>query len=329
MFTLRRQTLAAIVCLFAVFAAATHARKMVVGHRGSVATAPENTMLGFQHAIEQGCDGIETDLQVSKDGYVVLIHDSTVDRTTDGTGRVADMTLAELQALDAGCWKGAEFCGQKIPTFDDLLNLVKGKNIFIVMDQKADGLGRYIRAALDRVGGMDDMVVGSCWTDEQITDLRTYLPKSRMQKLGYAPVSYDGTWWSSWNEKGVSGFSFDFKTVNQNFAQDAHKHLMSIFTWTVNKEADIRAVLARDVDGIITDQNALAISIVNESLKLNTVEDAVVSDDADSQDTESSKLSGPFLPAVVGVGAALGCVAGAVATASIIKRRRMASYSQV
>ncbi len=83
---------------------------------------------------------------------VTLAQSRTVDRTTDGTGRVADKTLAELQALDAGCWKGPQFCGQTIPLFDDLLRLVKGKNIFIVMDQKADGLGRYIRAALDRVG---------------------------------------------------------------------------------------------------------------------------------------------------------------------------------
>ena len=97
----------------------------VAAHRGASASHPENTMEAFRAAIEMGVDQIETDVRITADGELVLIHDATVDRTTNGTGKVAQMTLAELQALDAGCKKDPAFTGAKIPTFRDLLELVK------------------------------------------------------------------------------------------------------------------------------------------------------------------------------------------------------------
>jgi len=97
----------------------------VAAHRGWCETYPENTMLAFKKAIEVGVDQIETDLRMSSDGEIVLIHDDTVDRTTDGTGLVEEKTLLELKALDAGVKKGEEFKGEKIPTFIELMELVK------------------------------------------------------------------------------------------------------------------------------------------------------------------------------------------------------------
>ncbi len=97
----------------------------VAGHRGWPAVYPENTMPSFRAALEAGVDQIETDVRITKDGYLVLIHDATADRTTDGTGRVDEMTLAELQALDAGIKKGEQFRGTRVPLFSDLLDLVK------------------------------------------------------------------------------------------------------------------------------------------------------------------------------------------------------------
>ena len=97
----------------------------VAAHRGWCSVYPENTMAAFRAALEIGVDQIETDIRISKDGELVLIHDSTVDRTTDGSGKVCDMTLAQLQALDAGCKKDAAFAGERIPLFRDLMELVK------------------------------------------------------------------------------------------------------------------------------------------------------------------------------------------------------------
>lgn len=96
----------------------------VVGHRGAAGVQPENTLAGFQYALNLGCEYVETDVHLSKDGHLVIIHDDTVDRTTNGSGRVAEMTLAELRALDAGQ-------GRQIPLLQEVLDVVRGKAILL------------------------------------------------------------------------------------------------------------------------------------------------------------------------------------------------------
>lgn len=97
----------------------------VAAHRGFCDRYPENTMEAFRAAAELGVDQIETDVRVTKDGELVLIHDSTVDRTTNGTGKVCDKTYAELLALDAGSYRGEEFAGAYVPTFREFMEYVK------------------------------------------------------------------------------------------------------------------------------------------------------------------------------------------------------------
>ena len=97
----------------------------VAAHRGWSTKYPENTMLALKAALDLGVDQIETDIRITKDGELVLIHDATVDRTTNGSGKVCDFTLAELKGLDAGSWKGDEFAGQQIPTLIEFMEMVK------------------------------------------------------------------------------------------------------------------------------------------------------------------------------------------------------------
>jgi glycerophosphoryl diester phosphodiesterase len=98
-----------------------------VGHRGAKGHAPENTMISFMMGADMGVNAIETDVHLSKDGEVVLIHDHTVDRTTNGHGLVKDMTLAELKKLDAGSWFDPRFAGERIPTLTELLAWAKDR----------------------------------------------------------------------------------------------------------------------------------------------------------------------------------------------------------
>ncbi len=100
---------------------------IAVGHRATVKFAPENTIAAIEKAIEQGVDLLELDIRQSKDGVFVIMHDATVTRTTNGRGRVNEMTLKELQALDAGSWFGDGFKGEKIPTLKDALAAMKGR----------------------------------------------------------------------------------------------------------------------------------------------------------------------------------------------------------
>jgi glycerophosphoryl diester phosphodiesterase len=104
--------------------------KGICAHRGAMATHPENTIVAFKEAIRLGVHMIEFDVFKTKDGALVVIHDKTLDRTTNGSGKVADFTLAEIKSLDAGSWKGPEFFGEKVPTFDEVLQIMP-RNIWL------------------------------------------------------------------------------------------------------------------------------------------------------------------------------------------------------
>lgn len=105
-------------------------------HRGASGYCPENTMAAFEKAIKLGCDSIETDVHLTADGELVLIHDEKVDRTTNSTGFVKDFTFKELRKLDAGSWYSSSYSKEKIPTAEELLILAKENNISINFELK-------------------------------------------------------------------------------------------------------------------------------------------------------------------------------------------------
>ncbi len=100
---------------------------VVVGHRGTVTHAPENTIAAIEKAIEFGADLIEIDIRETLDGHLVLMHDASVDRTTNGSGLISEMTLAEARQLDAGSWFDGKFAGERVPTLDEALAAMKGR----------------------------------------------------------------------------------------------------------------------------------------------------------------------------------------------------------
>lgn len=134
----------------------------LMAHRGNRAACPENTLAAFRRALEDGADIIETDLHVTADGALVCIHDATVDRTTDGSGRVADMTLAEIKALSAS-YRRAGFAGERVPTLAEALALLPA-DVGIALELKADAfldaeVCRRLVVALDDAGRRAQAVV--------------------------------------------------------------------------------------------------------------------------------------------------------------------------
>lgn len=111
-------------------------RVLLGAHRGDRRHYPENTMAAFRAAVKIGCDAIETDVRMTKDGHLVLIHDRDVDRTTNGHGKVDDMTLDELRELDAGSWKSPVFTGEKIPTVEEFLDLIAPTGMLVNWELK-------------------------------------------------------------------------------------------------------------------------------------------------------------------------------------------------
>src|SRR5215207_11286279 len=106
-------------------------RVWVVGHRGAMGHCPENTLASFARGLELGADWIEMDVHLSRDGAVVVIHDETLDRTTNGHGLVRDCNLAELTALDAGVWFSPAYAGERIPTLDELLAFARDRQTVV------------------------------------------------------------------------------------------------------------------------------------------------------------------------------------------------------
>jgi len=124
------------IALSIAAAAWCQARQVVaIAHRGEHLVRPENTIPAFEEAIRVGADYIEVDVQTTADGKLVLSHDNTVDRCTNGTGKIAEMTFQQVEALDAGIKRGPQFAGTKVPTFDQALDLARGK-IGIYVDVK-------------------------------------------------------------------------------------------------------------------------------------------------------------------------------------------------
>lgn len=140
-------------------------RTLNFGHRGASYDAPANTITAFERAAEAGADGVELDVMLSKDGAVVVIHDETVDSTTDGHGPVNGFTLAELKALDAGSYKGAQYAGARIPTLDEVFEAV-GKRLLINVELKgmtarADGLEAQVAHLIARHGMAQRVIISS------------------------------------------------------------------------------------------------------------------------------------------------------------------------
>jgi glycerophosphoryl diester phosphodiesterase len=107
-------------------------RPFVCGHRGFSAAAPENTIAAFEAALQAGAEVIETDVRLTHDGHVVVIHDQSVDRTTNGSGHVRDLSLAQVKALDAGAWFAPRFAGERVPTLSEILEWCAGRVVFLV-----------------------------------------------------------------------------------------------------------------------------------------------------------------------------------------------------
>lgn len=152
-----------------------------VAHRGASDRYPENTLLAFERALEAGADAIECDVHLTADGEVVVIHDATVDRTTNGHGEVAALTLDELRQLDAGSWKDARFSGQRIPTLREVAELVRGRvPLFVEVKGRSPELPARLVDVL-RAGGVQDQVWLFTADNECLRQLHRLAPEMRVR----------------------------------------------------------------------------------------------------------------------------------------------------
>ena len=227
---------------------------LIFGHSGAQAYAPSNTLPAFLLAAEKGAHGTELDVHRSKDGHPVCLHDFTVDASTNGTGRVADLTLEELKALDAGSWFSQDFAGEKIPTLDEVFEAI-GQKLFINVEIKSiteetDGIEQCVADCILR-HDMSERVFISSFNPLTLKRFREILPDVPIGFL-YGKES-PAIAHELIKDISVEAIHPESSLITSELVEKAHADGQRVNAWTVNDSK--RAAELRDlgVDCIITD----------------------------------------------------------------------------
>ena len=241
--------------------------RLVIAHRGGAGLWPENTLFAFRNAIRIGADALEFDVHATSDGELVVIHDATVDRTTDGSGRVDEMTWDSLRSLDAGHrWTddGASFpfrgMGLRVPSLEDVLNALPETRMIIELKNVSETARARFSETIAKSPYPERKVLAS-FQSESVRYFRDNNP-------GIATSSTVGEVLRFWvlNSLGL-GFAFvpggetmqvpprslNLPLVTRGFVSGAHRHNVDIYVWTINREEDMRKHVTQGADGIMTD----------------------------------------------------------------------------
>jgi glycerophosphoryl diester phosphodiesterase len=251
-------------------------RPLVFAHRGGSALGPENTVAAFDRGIAAGADGIELDVHLSADGVVIVHHDATLDRTTDGSGPVRTRTAAELQRLDAACRFGAaqgfplRGAGICVPTLAEVLHRYPDRRLIIEMKENTVAMGEAVAAVVRATGAADRVCAAgfglrAAWAARRVlpematsathTEVRLALYRSWLRwPVRHAP--YGGY--------QVPEHAGRIRVVSRRFIRHAHDGGLRVQVWTVDHADDMRRLLGWGVDALISDQPDVAVRVVGE-----------------------------------------------------------------
>jgi glycerophosphoryl diester phosphodiesterase len=227
----------------------------IAAHRGDRATAPENTVPAFEAAVLSGSGFIEVDVQLTADGYPVLIHDRTVDRTTTGTGAVADLTLAEIRSLDAGSWYAPAFTGVQVPMWGEFLDILVGANdVTALVELKHAWSPDDIETLMGGIyfRGLQDRIVFASFSSTTVRalhDAAPLIPRVLIRRvLPLDPVAVAQRYDVIAIMTRSSALEARPDTIEQ-----MHAAGLGVLLYTLNSEERWGEALAYGVDGIVTD----------------------------------------------------------------------------
>ncbi len=240
----------------------------IFGHRGSAGTHPENTMIGFQEAERVGADGIEFDIQLTKDGVPVIIHDETLERTTNGTGYVAHKTYVELRNYDASYTYSGQFGFNPIPSLEEVLQWGQSTNLLFNIELKNNVLPYegIEQKVIDLVHAfqLKDRVIISSFNHESI--YRCRLIDSNIETAAL----YEEKLFKPWNYAktiGVEGTHPHIQVFDLTVLSEAKKAGLAVRPYIVNKSKIIRQMIKSQVSGFFTDCPKKAINIRDGKLR--------------------------------------------------------------
>jgi glycerophosphoryl diester phosphodiesterase len=232
-------------------------KPLILAHRGACADAPENTLAAFARAFELGADGVELDVTLTRDGVPVVIHDDTVDRTTNSKGAVAALTLAEIQQLDAGAWFGEKFRGERIPTLAQVFDLVPAGKIVNVeikgTSVRDDGLPLAIIRVIEDKNFAERVILSSFnpFALYRAAFLAPRLPRGLLY-AATLPIYLRRAWLRPIAR--VTAMHPDHTLVTRRFVRWTRAKKYKINTWTVDDPGEARRLADLGVDAIITNK---------------------------------------------------------------------------
>jgi glycerophosphoryl diester phosphodiesterase len=237
----------------------------IIAHRGASSAAPENTLSAFNLAAALGADAVELDVKLSKDGAPIIMHDPTVERTTDGTGRVCDLTLAELKRLDAGAWKDSKFAGERAPTLAEVFESV-GRRLWINVEltnytTRGDGLEAVVTALIRKMG-LQSRVLLSSFDPFTLRNARRLDPSLPIAQLTASDMALPLR--EAWLAPFIPHEARhpDVAQLKQKGVAYFKKRGYRVNVWTIDDPADMREFVRQGVDGLITDVPDVAKSII-------------------------------------------------------------------
>lgn len=253
-------------------------RPRVYAHRGGCDLGPENTIAAFDIGMSTGADGLELDVHLSADGVVVVHHDKTLDRTTNGSGPLAARTADELARLDAGYWftRGGEYPfrgrGIGVPTLREVLARYRGVPTVIEIKVYTAAMGQAVADEIRRADAVDDVCVAG-YGPASARAARAALPEAAASahKLEVRLALYRS--WCRYPVRHAPYHTYQvpecaegFRIVSPRFIRDAHAAGLKVEVWTVDEEADMRRLLEWGVDGLISNRPDVAVRVRDEFL---------------------------------------------------------------
>ena len=240
-------------------------RTRVIAHRGFSGAAPENTLAAIRAAIEIGADMAEIDVTLTSDEEIVVIHDETLDRTTDGSGEVFGFTLAEIRQLDAGSWFDPRFAGERVPTLDEVLTEVDGRillNVEIKSEAVARGVVAKVAAAI-REHGMIEQVVVSSFSPEALQQMHQAAPEIHTAVLYNTKFHQGQDAVEIVTDLDASVFNIKRQRLSRKMLRRCREHGIPVGLYTVNKPRRLRRLVDKGIDAIFTDHPERLLEILN------------------------------------------------------------------
>lgn len=228
-------------------------RILVTGHRGAAGLEPENTVRSFRRACDLGVDRVETDVHLTRDGHLVCIHDATVDRTTNGSGPVAEMLFADLRQLDAGQ-------GERIPTLEEAMAAVRGRAV-LQIELKGEGTVLPTLRTLEAAGLSPTEFLLTCFDASRLEEVRAQRPEWPVSLLFGQPPA-DAV--ARARQVGANGISVQFTHLTRAWVEAAHAAGLEIRGWNPDTRAEMEAVLALGIDGLGSNRPDILLDLLRE-----------------------------------------------------------------